>query len=60
MKKIAYFICSLLVGVALTSCEKDEIGGTETEATAGQWYVTLDGADENGNVIEDFEDLYGL
>jgi hypothetical protein len=60
MKKIAYFICSLLVGVALTSCEKDEIGGTETEATAGQWYVTVDGADENGNVVEKFKDLYGL
>lgn len=60
MKKIAYFICSLLAGVVLTACEKDEIGGTATEATAGQWYVTFDGADESGNVIEGFEDLFGV
>ena len=27
---------------------------------AGQWYVTVDAADESGNVVEGFEDLFGL
>ena len=59
MKKVLYF-AALLFCAGLTSCEKDEIGGTETESMAGDWYVTVDGADESGNVIEDFEDLFGL
>ncbi|MCR5643759.1 MAG: hypothetical protein K6G32_10585 [Prevotella sp.] len=59
MKKVLYFVL-LLLSTAFVSCEKEEIGGTETEATAGDWYVTVDGADENGNVVEGFEDLYGL
>ena len=59
MKKVLYF-AALLLCAGLTSCEKEEIGGTETEATAGDWYVTVDGADENGNVIEGFEDLFGV
>ncbi|MCR5131586.1 MAG: hypothetical protein K6C10_09045 [Prevotella sp.] len=59
MKKILYF-ATLLFGLALTSCEKDDIGGTATEATAGQWYVTVDAADENGNLVAGFEDLFGL
>ena len=40
MKKILYF-AALLFCAGLTSCEKDEIGGTATEATAGNWYVTV-------------------
>jgi len=59
MKKILYF-ATLLFGLTLTSCEKDDIGGTATEATAGQWYVTVDAADENGNLVAGFEDLFGL
>ena len=59
MKKVLYF-AALLFCVGLTSCEKEEIGGTETEATAGDWYVTVDAADESGNVVEGFEDLFGL
>jgi hypothetical protein len=50
MKKILYF-AALLFCAGLTSCEKDEIGGTATEATAGNWYVTVDAADESGNVV---------
>ena len=59
MKKILYFAL-LLLGAGLTSCEKEEIGGTETEATAGDWYVMVDAADESGNVVEGFEDLFAL
>lgn len=43
-----------------TSCEKEKIGGTATEALAGDWYVTIDAADENGNVVEGLEDPFGL
>ena len=58
MKKVLYF-AALLFGLTLTSCEKEEMGGTATEATAGQWYVTIDAADENGNLIEEYKDLFG-
>ena len=59
MKKVLYF-AALLFAITLTSCEKDEMGGTATEATAGQWYVTVDAADENGNLVEGYEDLFGI
>lgn len=52
MKKVLYFAL-LFLCAGLTSCEKDEIGGTATQATAGDWYVTVDAADENGNVYVD-------
>ena len=59
MKKVLYF-AALLLCAGLTSCEKDEIGGTSTEATAGDWYVSCDAVDENGNVVEGLEDPFGL
>ena len=59
MKKVLYFALMLL-STAFVACEKDEIGGTETEATAGDWYVYVDAADESGNLVEGFEDLFGL
>ncbi len=43
-----------------TSCEKEEVGGTEAEATAGQWYVTVDAVDESGNLVYGDADLFGL
>lgn len=49
MKKILY-LAVVAFCVMFTSCEKDEIGGTATEALAGQWYVTFDGVDANGEV----------
>jgi hypothetical protein len=60
MKKIYYFAVLLFSMTLMTSCQKDEIGGTATEATAGEWYVTVDGADASGNVMEGYEDLFGL
>lgn len=60
MKKIYYFAVLLLSMTLMTSCEKDEIGGTATETTAGEWYVTVDAADASGNVVEGLEDPFGL
>ena len=59
MKKVLYF-AALLFCVGLTSCEKEEIGGTATESMAGDWYVTVDAADENGNVVAGLEDPFSL
>ena len=59
MKKVLFF-ATLLLCMGLTSCEKEDIGGTATESMAGEWYVTVDAADANGNVVEGFEDLFGL
>lgn len=59
MKKVLY-LATLLFCAVFTSCEKEEVGSTATEALAGQWYVTVDAADASGNVVEGFEDLFGL
>ncbi len=44
--------------VFITSCEKDPIGGTSTEAVAGEWYVTAAAVDANGVVVD--EDWWGV
>ena len=57
MKKIVYMAASLLLCMSIFSCSKDEIGGTSTESMAGDWYVTVDAVDANGEVvIEDFNE----
>jgi hypothetical protein len=60
MKKIAYFAAALLFCSSVTSCEKEEIGGTATESMAGQWYVQIDAVDESGNPINGGEDYFGV
>jgi hypothetical protein len=57
MKKII-FLSIMLAGFFLTSCEKDEIGGTATESLAGEWYVTADAINADGSIWE--EDLFGI
>lgn len=57
MKKIVYLFAAVLL---FASCEKDEIGGTATEALAGQWYVHVDAVDENGDVVYSGADIFGL
>lgn len=57
MKKIIYLLM-LCVGVMFASCEKDEIGGTATEALAGEWQLTVDLVDDAGNVL--MTDPYGM
>ena len=42
----------------LTSCEKIEVGGTATQALAGEWYVTANVVDENLEVLA--EDFFGM
>lgn len=55
MKKVIYSLM-MLAGLAMTSCEKEDIGNTATESLAGEWYVTADFADAEGNVV--YEDPY--
>ncbi len=57
MKKAIYLL-TICAGLAFTSCEKDEVGGTATQALAGQWYVTVDAVDDNGSTV--LEDPFGL
>ena len=46
MKKTLYSILMLMVVlVAFTSCEKEEIENTATVEMAGDWYVTVDAVD---------------
>lgn len=59
MKKNIFSILSLMLLLfAASSCEKEAIGGTATEATAGDWYVTMAAVEENGDVFD--EDWFGL
>jgi hypothetical protein len=48
----------MTAGVILTSCEKDEIGGTAIQQIAGEWVVTVDAANADGSVFE--EDFFGV
>jgi hypothetical protein len=64
MKKVLYF-AALLFCAGIISCEKEDIGGTATEDMAGEWYVTVDAADESGNLFVDadgdsWEDPFGM
>ena len=58
MKKLAYMVFALLVVAMVASCSKEEIGGTASQEMAGQWYVSVDGIDENGEVIPGLEDFF--
>jgi hypothetical protein len=49
MKRIIYLLA--FAGVLLTACEKDQPGGTATQALAGEWVVRVDGVDASGNVV---------
>lgn len=57
MKGLKY-IGMIIASFFLMSCEKDEIGGTATEAIAGEWYVTADAINSDGSIWA--EDVYGL
>lgn len=59
MKKVLYF-AALLFCAGMTSCEKEEIGGTATESMAGQWLVRVDAVDVNGDPIANGENYFGL
>ena len=56
MKKALYIISILALALAV-SCKKDPIGATATVSMAGEWVVTIDAVDADGNVV--YEDPYG-
>lgn len=57
MKK-TFYILGILSICLLASCKKEEIGGTSTEAMAGEWVIeAYDAVDASGNVK--YEDPYG-
>lgn len=56
MKKI--LLITVALSAFLTSCEKEDAGGTATQAIAGEWQVTADAVDAQGNVA--IEDPFGL
>ena len=45
MKKVLY-LATMLLCMAFTSCQKEDIGGTATESLAGEWYLmaSVDGS----------------
>lgn len=47
---------TMALAFAFSSCSKDEPGGTETQSMAGEWYVTVDAIDADGNVIDAWQD----
>jgi len=44
MKKILFLVA--IAGVFLTSCKKEEIGGTDVQKMAGEWYCELQYEDD--------------
>ena len=59
MKNLLY-CASLLFCVALSSCDKDEPGNTAAVELGGQWTVTVDAVDENGDLVYSDDELWGL
>ncbi|MCM1137950.1 MAG: hypothetical protein NC221_07380 [Duncaniella sp.] len=57
LKTLKYIIVAIFA-LAVSSCDKEDIGGTATQDLAGEWMVKADLADANGNVIA--EDPYGM
>lgn len=55
MKKLLYF-ASLILALAVVSCEKEKIGGTAVEKVSGEWYVTCDIVTKGDQIT--IQDLY--
>lgn len=60
MKKLLIIAFAMIAGFSLSSCEKDEIGGTATQEMAGDWYVTVTAVDDAGNTVFSDDELFGL
>ncbi|MDO5442804.1 MAG: lipid-binding protein [Bacteroidia bacterium] len=58
MKKLILFALAALAALSFASCEKIGPEMTETADMAGQWYVQVDGAYNDGS--EDWEDPFGM
>lgn len=48
----------LALTASISSCKKDEVEGTATRETAGEWYVTADAVKADGSLVE--KDVYSL
>lgn len=59
MKNTVYILMACAVAL-LSSCDKDDIGGTATEAMAGEWWVTCTCVDEDGNTVYEDDEFFGL
>lgn len=57
IKNIFKFLAVSLFVIGVSSCAKEEIGGTAVQDMCGEWYVQVDYVDEDGNVVA--EDPYG-
>ena len=59
MKKSIYL---LMMGAALSlaSCDKEDVGGTATEAMAGEWYVYVTCVDDDGSTVYEDDEFFGL
>jgi len=60
MKNVKIYALLFFLGLSIVSCKKDEIGGTNGEKTAGEWYVTVVAIDEAGNVVMEDDELFGI
>jgi len=58
MKKI-FYIFAIAIVTLLTSCQKDPIGKTAVQEMSGQWYVTCDLIDANGEVVATGSEFFG-
>lgn len=57
IKNLKYLLMAIVV-LALSSCEKEDIGNTSTVAVAGEWMVQVDVVDASGEIV--YEDPYGM
>ena len=60
MRKLNIFILLSALGLSIASCKKEDIGGTNGEKTAGEWYVTVVGIDGGGNVVLEDAELFNI
>lgn len=58
MFKTIKYVFAAIVALAMSSCDKEDIGSTATVNVAGEWMVTIDAADAAGNIV--YEDFFGL
>lgn len=58
MNKILKYITLCLFIAGMSSCAKEEIGGTAVQDMCGEWYVMVDGVDASGNIT--MEDPFGM
>jgi hypothetical protein len=53
MKNIKYILIIALYVTLFSACKKDEVGGTATQKTAGEWVVTADYVKVDGSLAID-------